>query len=310
MRLFRAELDLQNAYASYIQHVVAFTSWLAERLALEPQHQLIVTCGASGALDIALSQFLPGQSIAMMPYEYFDMVRMARQRGLRVLQPVTDRAQNDVQTFLDVLQQHQPDVCYVSLPNNPLGQEYSEVELKKILRAMSGRTVIIDRSLVARAPLSLHWFEKHAQMTRVFYINSFSKSHGLVAERIGYFIAFEAGLDTSRFAHAPSGKSMESARGAWESSFSQRTLKRILKNAAQIETWAKDREMYAWHGSATNFGALHVSGVPAELCAEKLKAQGIAVKIPANLECQGNFLRFDLTMPPTVIAKALTILSL
>lgn len=307
MNLLRRDIYLGRSYEAYTQSLREFSTLLYRDLDIPTSAKLLVTCGATGAIDAAMSLFSPGQTIVMMPYEYFDAVRMARSRGLTIVRSRVGGAGNDIDALVAKIHECLPRVCYLSLPNNPSGMSYKTSDLKKIIHSMGDGWIIIDQTLMSEKTISISWFMENAGKTNIVVIGSFSKTRGLIGERIGYLVSSGDISSLSTYAHAPAKLSIEAVRKSHRSRFMKRAARRIVRNDTIISNWAGKQDSCAWSGSSTNFGILHTK-TSSTHCAEALIEHGISVKTQRELECEGNFLRFDLTMPPRTTKRALKII--
>lgn len=159
-------------------------------------NNIIMTCGAAGGLNVALKALLdPGDEVVVFsPYFVEYLFYIDNHGGKAVIVP-TDPA--DFQPIPEVFERHltaKTKAVIINNPNNPTGVIYSEETLLRLGEVLArkekefGREIYIlsdepyDRILYdgAKVPSVFKCFRNS------IIINSFSKSHSLPGERIGY----------------------------------------------------------------------------------------------------------------------------
>ncbi|OGC82293.1 MAG: hypothetical protein A2V81_02030 [Candidatus Abawacabacteria bacterium RBG_16_42_10] len=303
------DLRTENTYTKYTDLMSAGRDTLATYLDV-PEQQIVITCGATGALHAVFSHF-SNSSLAIMPFEYFDIFTFAELHKCKLLISLTkDNKQNDVQAFCKLIKQEQPKLIYISLPNNPLGQNYSEDEVKEILAALSPEQIsVFDQTLLTKKPFTTSFFRKWAKDKQVIVIGSFSKSHNLVNERIGYMFMPCATVEFHPYAHAPAAHSLKKMMHVVNNSdFARKTIQLIGTNNELMKNWASKHTEFYWLDSNTNFGVLHARNMAIIDFAKKLAEANVLVKTNNDLKCPGNFLRIHLGEPSGKIRRFLKVL--
>jgi len=160
-------------------------------------NEIIMTCGAAGALNIIFKTLLdPGDEVLFpMPYfvEYFFYVE--NHGGKPVPVPTKEDFSLDLSAFERLITPKTKAVL-INSPNNPTGQIYTEEELKglaELLKKKSenfGRLIYLIsdepyRNLVfdgEKVPSIFHFYKES------FIAYSFSKELSLAGERIGFVV--------------------------------------------------------------------------------------------------------------------------
>jgi histidinol-phosphate/aromatic aminotransferase/cobyric acid decarboxylase-like protein len=303
------DLRTENTYAKYTRLMQEGRNMLAEYFDVS-EEQILITCGATGALHAVFSHF-SNSTLAMMPFEYFDIFTFADLHKCDLLiAPTKNDLQNDVAAFSKLIQEKRPRLVYISLPNNPLGQNYSEEEVREILTAISPKQVcVFDQTLLTQKPFSNAFFRKWGNGKQVIVVGSFSKSHNLVNERIGYMCMPCLPVAFHPYAHAPAAHSLKRVMRVIKSTnYAQKTIRLIETNNALMKEWANLHKEFYWFDSNTNFGALHLRVTPVRNLAEKLAKAGVLVKTNNELRCPGNFLRVHLGEPTTKVKQFLKLI--
>jgi aspartate aminotransferase len=158
-------------------------------------HDLILTCGASGGLNIILKALLdPGDEVVVLaPYFPEYLFYASNHGGVAKVVETDDQFQPDLKRLTAALSPRTRAVI-INSPNNPTGQIYDAATLKELGRFLArhaghhGRPVY----LVADEPYR-HLVYDDAQVPSVFaaYPNtllatSFSKDLSIPGERLGY----------------------------------------------------------------------------------------------------------------------------
>ena len=167
--------------------------YLREYAARVNAEQVIVTPGASGALQLALGVTIdPGDGVLLSDPGYPCNRHMVIMYGGEV-QSVPVGAENNYQLSMELIRQHwQPNTRVVMLatPSNPTGAIIQPDELRQICDFVADRdgVVIVDEiyhGLVYEGTVDT---AAHYQ-GNVIVINSFSKYFGMTGWRVGWLVA-------------------------------------------------------------------------------------------------------------------------
>ena len=173
-----------------------------------PEEEILVTTGASEAVDLALRAIVdPGDTVAIQSPAYISYGPGVRFSGGQPL-PVTTRVENDfVLTYDDLERAGAADaealmICY---PNNPTGATASEHELAEIaefarehdLTVLSdeiyaGLTYDGDHTSIATLP---------GMRERTIVFNGFSKAYAMTGLRLGYALGPAEAIDAMNRIH-------------------------------------------------------------------------------------------------------------
>ena len=192
------QIDLRTGlpYAKLIRSHAQFASIVADYFSLDPQ-DVISTAGASGAIEAirnhvfrlamktnpVLLTVTPGYWRARESFQGF---------GFRVasVQTAADGFDINENTLIRKATEIQPDVVYLSLPNNPTGAVFDP---EKILNGLpAAMPIIFDLTLPSRQlntrELASHLYRSYRGRRKLFLIGSTSKSHNTAEYRIGWAI--------------------------------------------------------------------------------------------------------------------------
>ncbi len=213
---------------------------------------IVMTCGAAGALNIIFKSILNpnDEVIVFAPFfgEYNAYVKNYDGK-LVIVEADTETFQLNIEAFKSKINKNTKAVI-INTPNNPSGVVYSEETIKKLAAVMSEAEKEIGHPiyLISDEPyrrliydnLTVPFVSKYYKNTFVAY--SFSKSLSLPGERIGYIIVnseiddFEEMMNALNvanriigFVNAPS--------------LFQRVLPYCMNEKTDIETYDKNRKL-------------------------------------------------------------------
>ncbi|ELZ15003.1 aminotransferase class I/II-fold pyridoxal phosphate-dependent enzyme [Natrinema thermotolerans] len=181
----RGKSDLREAIADYV----------ADRfdLGYDPDEEIIVTAGASEAVDLAFRAFVdPGDTVAIAQPSYISYEPGVIFAGGEVL-PVPTKEEDDFRLTVEGLEKagaDEADVLVLCYPNNPTGAIMPAEDLEPIAEfAREHDLMVLSDEIYAELTYdgdhtSIASFEGMRERTIVF--NGFSKAHAMTGLRLGY----------------------------------------------------------------------------------------------------------------------------
>ena len=163
-----------------------------------PSGTVMVTCGAAGALNIMLKTLLdPGEEVILLtPYfaEYFFYVDNSG--GKPVLVPTGKDFSLDTEAIEKSITPKTRAVL-INSPNNPTGKVYRESDLRDLAELLIRKSRDLERPiyLISDEPYRKIVYDDvtvpaiFSIYPNSFIATSYSKSHSLAGERIGYLAA-------------------------------------------------------------------------------------------------------------------------
>lgn len=180
-------LPLRKAISAYIHENY--------RISFEPESEVIVTIGASQAIDISLRTIItPGDEVILpgpVYPGYEPLIKLAG--GIPVY---VDTRENNFKLTSDLLEEHITDKtkCVIlPYPSNPTGVTLSESELEAIANVLKERDIFViadeiySELVYEQQHVSIASFKQIRNKTIV--INGVSKSHSMTGWRIGFLLA-------------------------------------------------------------------------------------------------------------------------
>ncbi|WP_126663462.1 pyridoxal phosphate-dependent aminotransferase [Haloterrigena salifodinae] len=181
----RGRRDLREAIADYV----------ADRfdLGYDPDEEIIVTAGASEAVDLAFRAFVdPGDTVAIAQPSYISYEPGVIFAGGEVL-PVPTYEEDDFRLTVEGLEEagaDEADMLVLCYPNNPTGAIMPAEDLEPIAEfAREHDLTVLSDEIYAELTYdgehtSIASFEGMRERTIVF--NGFSKAHAMTGLRLGY----------------------------------------------------------------------------------------------------------------------------
>ena len=160
-----------------------------------PAERVVVTPGASGALQLALGVLVnPGDGVIMADPGYPCNRHMVSMYG-GVVQSVSVTAASGFQLTLELIQRHwQPDTRVVMLasPSNPTGTLVSPGELDRISQYVREKQGILIVDEIYHGLIYADQYDSAVNAgEHVIVINSFSKYFGMTGWRVGWMVVPE-----------------------------------------------------------------------------------------------------------------------
>ncbi|HCP10584.1 pyridoxal phosphate-dependent aminotransferase [Thermodesulfobacterium sp.] len=185
---------MPNAGFPFVREVMAKKVSIEQGVTLTSE-DIIMTCGAAGALNIIFKTLLnPGEEV-IFPSPFFVEYLFYTENHQGIPKPVSTNP--DFSLNLEALDQNiteKTKIVLINSPNNPTGQIYTEEEIKSLAKLLSEKSKIFGHPiyLVSDEPYRNLVFDNH-QVPSIFkhYPNSliaysFSKELSLAGERIGF----------------------------------------------------------------------------------------------------------------------------
>ena len=195
---FLAELDtrlagtrLPAAGRSELRAAIADRVAQTTQVMLDPRSEVLVTNGAMHALDCVFRALVPTDGVVgfICPTFFADRLLDDRVQLVRFdTQP--EDGWHLTTAVLDEIHRSRLDVLFVVNPNNPTGAVYTRNELAALVDATAeNRTVLVVdeayEAFVYDGARHVSMLEVQEARDRVVTVQSFTKSFGLVAARVG-----------------------------------------------------------------------------------------------------------------------------
>ena len=195
--LERFASDSKKGYSDVREKVANYVN--KEKSSQLSAENILMTCGAAGALNVVLKTVLnPGEEVIVFSPYFVEYLFYIDNHGGKpvIVQTLKDTFEPDIDAF----ERHitsKTKAIIMNSPNNPTGIIYSEDILKKMADVISRKEKDYNSNilLIADEPYDRIVYDgaKVPSVLKIFknsiIVNSFSKSLALPGERIGYIAA-------------------------------------------------------------------------------------------------------------------------
>ncbi|GGF12420.1 aminotransferase [Halobacillus andaensis] len=182
-------LELRTAISNYVEDSFALT--------YDPLNEIIVTVGASQAIDITLRTIIePGDEVILPGPIYPGYEPLIKLAGATV--KYVDTSQNHFKLTADLLEEAitEKTKCVITpYPSNPTGVSLTKEELRDISQIIRDKEIFMIADEIYS---ELVYDQDHTSIAsfteirdHVIVINGVSKSHAMTGFRIGYLLAPE-----------------------------------------------------------------------------------------------------------------------
>ncbi len=219
---------------------------LAGRFGVKSEN-VIIGSGSDQILEMAVHAKCSASSKVLMSKTTFAMYEVySRQVGARILRTPSD--QHHLGEFWEIYQKERPEILFLCLPNNPLGECLDREEVYDFLQKIDDETLVIvdgayqeyaafkdsqkridPKDLIERFPNSI-------------FLGTFSKAFGLGGMRVGYGIAQPSIIQALMKMRAPFNITTLSLKAAIEalkeSAYVEETIKENFKEMRRYEEFA------------------------------------------------------------------------
>lgn len=166
---------------------------LASRFGVENSN-IVIGAGSDQILDFCIKAKCNENSKVLMSNTTFAMYEIyAKQTGCTIIKTKDD--EHNLEQFLELYKIHKPELIFLCLPNNPLGECLNKKDVYDFLDKIDSNTlVIIDGAYQEYASFKDKKKEIKAddlisKYHNCIYLGTFSKAYALGGMRVGYGIA-------------------------------------------------------------------------------------------------------------------------
>lgn len=166
---------------------------LANRFNVQSSN-IIIGAGSDQILDFCVKSKCSEGSKVLLSHTTFAMYEIyAKQAGAEVIKTQDD--EHNLAQFLELYKEHKPDVIFLCLPNNPLGECLDKEEVYSFLKQIDANTlVVVDGAYQEYASYKdekkrINADDLISKFHNCIYLGTFSKAYSLGGMRTGYGIA-------------------------------------------------------------------------------------------------------------------------
>lgn len=179
---------------------------------LDSVNKILLAHGSDNALRMILQVFTSHSKCMVLLPTYDNFRAQAESFGNKVIGiPVADSSPESISKIAEEIARIQPQLIYITNPNNPIGYQIENEGLKKILDAAKkiNALVIADEAYYEfSGETSLPLLQQYHNL---LIIRTFSKAFGLAGIRLGYLLANEEVIEELNKVYNPKDVTMLSA---------------------------------------------------------------------------------------------------
>lgn len=171
--------------------------------------------------------------------------------GFNVLK--TPDSTHNLEQFLNMYKQNKPDVIFLCVPNNPLGECLRAQEIEDFIAQIDESCLIVldgayqEYAGYKDSAYALNPQKLIKKFSNVIYLGTFSKVYGLGGMRVGYGIAQDTLIEALHKVRPPFNITTLSLKAAicalQDQEFVQMTLDKNFKEMVRYEKFAKDHNI-------------------------------------------------------------------
>ena len=137
----------------------------------------------------------------------------------------------------------------------------------------------------------------------IVLVDSFSKSRGLVQERVGYIVALRK--ETARrihpFAHAPSADGMNLATAVLnDTNYHLAILAKVQESNTWLTAWNGTQKLATYYPSLANFACIKLKKMSGSECTRILLKKGVKLRSGKDLYIDDRFIRIAMEQPESI----------
>ncbi len=258
---------------------------LAKRFKVNSQN-IIIGAGSDQIIEFCVYAKCNKKSKVLMAKTTFAMYEIyAKQTGATILKTPSDT--HNLDEFREIYKKENPDIIFLCLPNNPMGECLDTYDVYKFLDEVDENTlVVLDGAYQEYAKYKdeakkIIVGDVTKKYPNVIYLGTFSKAYALGGLRVGYGIASTDIINTLYKLRPPFNVTTLSLEGAKEAlkqkSFVKKCIKKNFEQMERYEEFAIKKEL-KFIPSYTNFITIYTGTTSSKELAQQLLEKGIIVR--------------------------------
>ena len=258
---------------------------LASRFKVK-SNNVIVGAGSDQIIEFCIHAKCNKKSKVLMAKTTFAMYEIyAKQTGATILKTPSD--QHNLDEFRELYKKENPDMIFLCLPNNPMGECLDAKDVYEFLDEVDSETlVVLDGAYQEYAKYKdeakkIVVADVTKKYPNVIYLGTFSKAYALGGLRVGYGIASVEIINTLYKLRPPFNVTTLSLEGAKEALKCKKfTKKCIAKNFDEMKRYEKyaTKRGFEYIPSYTNFITIYMGKHSSKEVAQKLLEKGVIIR--------------------------------
>lgn len=247
---------------------------------------IVIGSGSDQILEFCIHAKCNKKSKVLMAKTTFAMYEIyAKQTGAEIIK--TKSSQHNIKEFSKLYKKHKPDIIFLCIPNNPLGECLDKVEVYEFLKSVDNNTlVIVDGAYMEYASFKdenkkIEPKDLIDTFPNTIYLGTFSKAYALGGMRVGYGVAKEDIIQNLYKLRAPFNITTLSLAAAIEAlkdeEFVQSCIDKNFKQMKRFEKYCNDNG-FEYIPSYTNFITILFKNFISKEVAQKLLERGMIIR--------------------------------
>jgi histidinol-phosphate aminotransferase len=253
-------------------------------------NNIIIGAGSDQVIEFCVHAKCNSQSKVLMAKTTFAMYEIyAKQTGATILKTQSD--QHNLEQFLKIYKEEKPDLIFLCLPNNPLGECLDTKDVYEFLDEIDHNTLVVldgayqeyatikdtNKKIIAKDVINKY--------SNVIYLGTFSKAYALGGMRVGYGISNPNIINTLYKLRPPFNITTPTLASAIEAlkdeDFVELCIYKNFSEMDRYEQYAK-KKGFKYIPSYTNFITIYLDGYKSDEIALSLLKKGIIVRDMTN----------------------------
>ena len=250
------------------------------------ENNIIIGAGSDQVIEFCVHAKCNANSKVLMAKTTFAMYEIySKQTGATILKTPSD--EHNLDEFREIYKKEKPDLIFLCLPNNPLGECLDASEVYKFLDEIDKNTlVVLDGAYQEYASIKdenkkIVPSEVISKYSNVIYLGTFSKAYALGGMRVGYGIAQKDIINNLYKLRPPFNITTPTLAAAIEAlkdeDFVETCIYKSFSEMNRYEQYASNKG-FKYIPSYTNFITIYLDGYFSMDIAQELLKKGVIVR--------------------------------
>jgi histidinol-phosphate aminotransferase len=275
----------KNAFVYPDDSMYELKEALASKFAVE-ENNIIIGAGSDQVIEFCVHAKCNENSKILMAKTTFAMYEIyGKQTGATILKTPSD--QHNLDEFRSIYKEHKPDLIFLCLPNNPLGECLDSKDVYEFLDEIDEDTLVVldgayqEYASIKDGSKKISPSEVIAKYSNVIYLGTFSKAYALGGMRVGYGISNTNIISTLYKLRPPFNITTPTLAAAIEALKDEEFVNDCInKNFIQMKRYEQyaNSKGFKYIPSYTNFITMYLDGYSSKEVASKLLQKGVIVR--------------------------------
>ncbi len=275
----------KNAFVYPDDSMYELKEALANKFNVE-ENNIIIGAGSDQVIEFCVHAKCDKNSKVLMAKTTFAMYEIySKQTGATILKTPSD--EHNLDEFRKIYKEEKPDLIFLCLPNNPLGECLDTKDVYKFLDEIDKSTLVVvdgayqEYAMVKDGAKKIVPSDIISKYPNVIYLGTFSKAYALGGMRVGYGISNKDIISNLYKLRPPFnittltlGSAIEALK---DEDFVQECISKNFIQMKRYEEYAKSKG-FKFIPSYTNFITIYLDGYVSKDIAQKLLEKGVIVR--------------------------------